>query len=76
MKRQAQVALDKASKSHDLMKQVSNLQDEVLSLVVRIVHFEECEYFLIGIVESVCEMLMCKSSGILLSLFFLLSSVR
>jgi hypothetical protein len=76
MKRQAQVALDKASKSHDLMKQVSNLQDEVLSLVVRIAHFEECESFLIGIVESVCEMQLCKSSGILFSLFFLLSFVR
>jgi hypothetical protein len=76
MKRQAQVALDKVSKSHDLMKQVSNLQDEVLSLVARIAHFEECEYFLIGIIESVCEMLLCKSLGILFSLFFLLSSVR
>jgi hypothetical protein len=75
MKRQAQVALDKAGKSHDLMKQVSNLQDEVLSLVARIAHFEECESFLIGIVESVCEMLLCKSSRILFSLFFLLSSV-
>jgi hypothetical protein len=68
MKRQAQVALDKASKSHDLMKQVS-------SLVARIAHFEECKSFLIGIVESVCEMLLCKFSGILSSLFFLLSSV-
>jgi hypothetical protein len=75
MKRQAQVAQDKATKSHDLMKQVSNLQDEVSSLVARIAHFEECESFLIGIVESVCEMLLCKSSGILFSLFFLLSSV-
>jgi hypothetical protein len=43
MKRQAQIALDKASKSHDLMKQVSNLEDEVSSLVARIAHFEECE---------------------------------
>jgi hypothetical protein len=75
MKRQAQVALDKASKSHDLMKQVSHLQDEVSSLVARITHFEECESFLIGIIESVCEMLLCKSSGIFFSLFFLLSSV-
>jgi hypothetical protein len=74
-KRQAQVALDKASKSHDLMKQVSNLQDEVSSLVARIAHFEECESFLIGIVEFVCEMLLCESSGILFSLFFLLSSL-
>jgi hypothetical protein len=75
MKRQAQVALDKDSKSHDLVKQVSNLQDEVSSLVARIAHFEECKSFLIGIVESVCEMLLCKSLGILFSLFFLLSSV-
>jgi hypothetical protein len=63
IKRQAKIALDKAGKSHDLMKQVSNLEDEVSSLVARIAHFEECESFLIGIVESVCEMLMCKSSG-------------
>jgi hypothetical protein len=76
MKRQAQVPLDKASKSHDLMKQMSNLQDEVSSLVARITHFEECESFLIGIIESVCEMLLCKSSSIFFSLFFLLSSVR
>jgi hypothetical protein len=61
IKCQAQVALDKASKSHDLMKQVSNLQDEVSSLVARIAHFEECESFLIGIVESVCEMLLDTS---------------
>jgi hypothetical protein len=57
------------------MKQVSNLQDEVLSLVARIAHFEECKSFLIGIIESVCEMLLCKSLGILFSLFFLFSSV-
>jgi hypothetical protein len=75
MKRQAQVALDQASKSHDLMKQVSDLQDEISSLVARIAHFEECESFLIGIVKFVCEMLLCKSSGNVSSLFFLLSSV-
>jgi hypothetical protein len=70
IKRQAQIALDKADKSHDLMKQVSNLEDEVSSLVARIAHFEECESFLIGIVESVCEMLLCKSSGVLFLFYF------
>jgi hypothetical protein len=60
MKCQAQIVLDKASKSHDLMKQVSNLEDEVSSLVAKITHFKECDSFLIGIVESVCEMLLCK----------------
>jgi hypothetical protein len=64
IKRQAQIAIHKAGKSHDLMKQVSNLEDEVSSLVARIAHFEECKSFLIGIVESVCEMLLCKSLGV------------
>jgi hypothetical protein len=71
MKRQAQVALDKASKSHGLIRQVSNLEDKVSGLVARIAHFEECESFLLGIVESVCEMLLCKSSGSLSSLLLL-----
>jgi hypothetical protein len=71
MKRQAQVALDKASKSHGLVRQVSDLEDKVSSLVARIAHFEECESFLLGIVESICEMLLCKSSGSLSSLLLL-----
>jgi hypothetical protein len=76
MKHQAQVALDKASKSHCLVRQVSALEDRLSGLVARITHFEECESFLLGIVESVCEMLLCKSLVSLFSLFFLLSSVR
>jgi hypothetical protein len=57
------------------MKQVSNLEDEVSSLVVKIAHFEECKSFLIGIVKFVCEMLLCKSSGSLFSLFLLCLAV-
>jgi hypothetical protein len=34
----------------------------VSGLVARIVHLEECDSFLVGIVESVCEMLRCKVS--------------
>jgi hypothetical protein len=60
MKSQAKIAFDKASKSHDLMKRVSILEDEVSSLVAKITHFDECDSFLVGIVESVCEMLLCK----------------
>jgi hypothetical protein len=60
MKRQATIALDKASKSCGFMKQISTLEDKVLGLVARIVHLEECNSFLVGIVESVCEMLRCK----------------
>jgi hypothetical protein len=32
----------------------------VSGLTTKIVHLEECDSFLIGIVESVCEMLRCK----------------
>jgi hypothetical protein len=60
VKRQAQMAMDKASKSCGFMKQISLLEDKVSGLMAKIVHLKECESFLIGIVESVCEMLRCK----------------
>jgi hypothetical protein len=60
MKRQARIALDKASKSCGFMKQISTLEDKVSGLVARIVHLEEYDSFLVVIVESVCEMLQCK----------------
>jgi hypothetical protein len=56
MKRQAKIALDKASKSCGFMKQISTLEDKVSGLMARIVHLEECDSFLVGIVESACEM--------------------
>jgi hypothetical protein len=59
-KRQAQMAMDKASKSCRFMKQISILEDKVSGLMVKIIHLEECDSFLIGFVESVCEMLRCK----------------
>jgi hypothetical protein len=71
MKRQTQVALDKASSSHGLVRQVSDLEDKVSGLVARITHFEECKSFLLGIVESIYEMLLCKSPGSVFSLFLL-----
>jgi hypothetical protein len=57
---QAQIALDKASKSCGFMKQISVPKDKVSGLMAKIVHLEECDSFLIGIVESVCEMLRCE----------------
>jgi hypothetical protein len=60
MKRQARIALDKASKSCGFMKQISTLEDKVSGPVARIMHLEECDSFLVGIIESVCEMLRCK----------------
>jgi hypothetical protein len=60
MKRQTQIALDKASKSCGFTKQISTLEDKVSGLTAKIVHLEECDSFLVGIVESVYEMLRCK----------------
>jgi hypothetical protein len=54
------MAMDKASKSCRFMKQISILKDKVSGLMAKIVHLEECDSFLIGIVESVCEMLRCE----------------
>jgi hypothetical protein len=57
---QAQMAMDKASKSRRFMKQISILEDKVPGLIAKIVHLEECGSFLIGIVKSACEMLRCE----------------
>jgi hypothetical protein len=59
-KRQAQMAFDKASKTSNLMKQVSILDDKVPSLTAKILHHEECNSFILGLIESACEMLRCK----------------
>jgi hypothetical protein len=56
------MAFDKASKTSDLMKQVSVLDDKVSSLTTKILHHEECNSFVLGIIESACEMLRCKFS--------------
>jgi hypothetical protein len=61
-KRQAQMAIDKASKASGYMKQISSLDEKVSSLTAKIAHNEECESFILGIVESACEMLRCKFS--------------
>jgi hypothetical protein len=56
-KRQAQMAIDKASKASGYMKQISSLDEKVSNLTAKIVYNEECESFILGIVESACEML-------------------
>jgi hypothetical protein len=57
---QAHMAVDKASKACGLMKQISVLDDKVSSLMAKIVHHEECDSFVIGIIEPACDMLRCK----------------
>jgi hypothetical protein len=56
------MAMDKASKSCSFMKQISILEDKVSSLTAEIVHLEECDSFIVGIIESACELLRCKFS--------------
>jgi hypothetical protein len=65
-KRQAQMAMDKASKSCGFMKQISILEDKVSGLMAQIMHLKECDSYFIGIVDSVCEMLQCEISLLLL----------
>jgi hypothetical protein len=60
LKRQGKTAEDQASKSFGLMKQVSSLESQVSDLMAKIVHLEECDAFLVGIIESACEQLQCE----------------
>jgi hypothetical protein len=53
------MAINKAS---GYMKQISSLDEKVSSLTAKIVHNEECKSFILGIVESACEILRCKFS--------------
>jgi hypothetical protein len=44
------------------MKQVSSLESQVSDLMAKIRHLEECDFFLIEIIESACEQLQCEFS--------------
>jgi hypothetical protein len=60
MKREAQTAMNQASKSYGLMKQVSILEDKVSGLLAQVMHLEDCDSFLVDFIESACEQLKCK----------------
>jgi hypothetical protein len=60
LKRQAKAAVDQDGRSFGLMKQVSSLESQVYDLMAKIAHLEECDSFLVGIIESACEQLQCK----------------
>jgi hypothetical protein len=55
--------MDQAGKSFGLMKKVSFLESQVSNLMAKIILLEECDAFLIGIIESACEQLQCKLLG-------------
>jgi hypothetical protein len=66
MKHQTKTAMDQASKSYGLMKQVSVLEDKVSGLVAQVMHLKECDPFLVEFIESAYEQLMCKFPAYLL----------
>jgi Ulp1 family protease len=55
LKRQAKNVVEQARKSFGLMKQVSSLESQMSDLMAKIVHLEECDSFLIEVIESACE---------------------
>jgi hypothetical protein len=59
---QAQMAIKKASQAGSYMKKISSLDEKVSSLMAKVIHNEECESFILGIIESACEMLRCEFS--------------
>jgi hypothetical protein len=60
LKRQAKNAIEQAGKSFGLMKQVSSLESQMSDLMAKIIHLEECDSFLIKVIESACEQLQCE----------------
>jgi hypothetical protein len=60
LKRQAKNDVEQAGKSFDLMKQVSSLESQMSDLMAKFVHLEECDSFLIKVIESACEQLQCE----------------
>jgi hypothetical protein len=60
LKRQAKNAVEQAGKSFSLMKQVSSFESQTSDLMAKIIHLEECDSFLIDVIESACEQLQCE----------------
>jgi hypothetical protein len=60
--------MDQADKSYGLMKQISILEDKVLSLVAQVTHLKEYDSFLVDFIESACEQLKCRFPADLLEI--------
>jgi hypothetical protein len=56
------MAIKKASQASSYIKKIYSLEEKVSNLTAKVIHNEECESFILGIVESACEMLRCKFS--------------
>jgi hypothetical protein len=56
------MAIKKASQASGYMKKISSLEEKVSRLTAQVLHNEECESFILGIVKSACELLRCEFS--------------
>jgi hypothetical protein len=56
------MAIKKAGLASGYMKKISSLEEKVSNLTAQAAHNEECESFILGIVESACELLRCEFS--------------
>jgi hypothetical protein len=54
------MAIKKGSQASGYMKKISSLEEKVSRLTAKVAHNEECESFILGIVESACELLRCE----------------
>jgi hypothetical protein len=54
--------MKKASQASGYMKKISSLEEKVSSLMAKVLHNEELESFILGVVESACELLRCEFS--------------
>jgi hypothetical protein len=68
MKCQAKNAMDQASKSYGMMKQISILEDKVLGLLAQVTHLKECDSFLVDFIKLACEQLKCRFPADLLEI--------
>jgi hypothetical protein len=60
LKHQTMTAMDQAKKSSALSQKVSSLEDQMSILMTRIVQLEECDLYMIEIIEVASEQLSCK----------------
>jgi hypothetical protein len=63
LKHQTMTAMDQAEKSSALFQKVFSLENQMSTLTARIAHLEECDLYMIEIIETASEQLSCKLLG-------------
>jgi hypothetical protein len=63
LKHQTRAAMEQATKSSDLVKKVSTLEEQMSTAVAKITQLEEWDLYMTEIIESACKQLECKLPG-------------